>query len=108
MLALIQILVRDINLQKQGRGVYFARCARLFMLACLLEVWAIARTVQGYFSLFAAALRANSAMDGRTKALFFTDLANGTTQWWLLLSIMALRDKARSAGEMSSTLIARV
>src|SRR3981081_1346429 len=87
MLALIQILVRDINLQKQGRGVYFARCARLFMLACLLEVWAIGGTVQGYFSLFAAALRADSPVDGRTKALLLAYFANGATQWWLLSAL---------------------
>src|SRR6266853_456888 len=80
MLALIQILVRDLNLQKQGCGVYLVRRTRLFVLTCLLQVRAIARTIQGHFSLLATTLRADSAMDGRTKALLLTDLANGATQ----------------------------
>src|SRR5712671_6075622 len=91
MLALIQILVRDLNLQKQGRGIYLVRRTRLFVLTCLLQVRAIARTIQGHFSLLATTLRADSAMDGRTKALLLADLANGATQWWLLLSIMTPR-----------------
>jgi hypothetical protein len=49
------------------------------MLPSLLEVYAVAGTVERHFTFLAAALRANAAMDCRTEALLLALFANRTT-----------------------------
>ena len=85
MLPLVEILIWDLNLQKQGRRVYFARRTRFFVLACLLQVGTIAGTVQRNFPLLTTTLRADPSMHRGAKALLFPDVANGATQSWILL-----------------------
>jgi hypothetical protein len=53
--------------------------ARLFVLPCLLQVYAGARAIKSYLALFAAALRANPTMHGWTEASFLTLFADSTT-----------------------------
>jgi hypothetical protein len=50
----------------------------------LLKVDAFARAVERNLALLAATLRADTAMDRRTKAFLFPQLANGATHWKLL------------------------
>jgi hypothetical protein len=49
------------------------------MLARLLQIRTVARAVERDFSLLAAALRADSPVNGGAKPLFFPDLTNGAT-----------------------------
>jgi hypothetical protein len=65
---------------------------RLFVLARLLQVRAIAGTIQCYLALFAATLRANSSVYRGTKAFLLPSFTDGTTQFVVLLfAIMAPR-----------------
>src|SRR5882672_11908625 len=50
------------------------------MLPRLLKIRAVAGTIEGDLALLAAALRANAPVDGRTKAFFFANLADGAAQ----------------------------
>jgi hypothetical protein len=68
-------------LKKNIRRVHIGHATRLFMLAGLLQVDAITGTIERHFALLAATLRANAAMDRRTKALFLAFLANRTAHW---------------------------
>ena len=45
------------------------------MFARLLQIWAIARTIERNLALLAAALCTDSSVDGGTKALLFPEIA---------------------------------
>jgi hypothetical protein len=79
MFVLIEKIVAHLYLQKNIGRVHIGDSARLFVLASLLQVHAIARAIQRDFALLTATLRANAAMDGRTETLFFALFANCTT-----------------------------
>ncbi len=79
MLVLVEELVGEFDLQEQGGRVQIIGGARLFVLPGLLEIGAVAWTIERHFALFAAALRADAAMHGGTEALFLTNFADGTT-----------------------------
>src|SRR5437879_12878370 len=55
------------------------------MRPCLLQVDAIAGTIERHLALFPAALRANSPVNRWTKALFFPGLANRARHYRSLL-----------------------
>src|SRR5271165_4179163 len=50
------------------------------MLPRLLQVRAVAGTIERDFALLPAALRTDASVNGRTKALLLADFADGTTQ----------------------------
>ena len=64
------------QLVRQWRG----ELARLFMLACLLQVGTFRGAVNRDLTLFAAALSADVIVQGETEALFLAKMANGTAQ----------------------------
>ena len=102
MFALVGELIRNFNLQKQRSPVELLCGTRLFMFPRLLQIGAIAGTIEGYFALLAAALGADASVNGGTEALLFANFADGTTQIGVLLfSIMAL--DAVSLGMAAST-----
>jgi len=62
------------------------------VLPRLLQIRAVAGTIERYLSLLAAALGADAAVHSRAEALLLANFANGTTQIEVLLygiSIMA-------------------
>jgi hypothetical protein len=61
------------------------------MLPGLLQVDAIAGTVESHLALFAAALPTDAAMDGRTEAFFLALFADDTTHRQASESIMTSR-----------------
>src|ERR1022692_3233583 len=90
MLALVGELLRDLNLQEQRCGFELVGGTRLLVLPRLLQVRAVAGTVQCHLALLATALGAHAAVHGGTEALFLADLAKRATQIRILLSsIMA-------------------
>src|SRR5271166_4806709 len=75
-----QELLWDLNRRKQLlRGQIF-KASRFLVLACLLQVNAVGRTVERQFPLFTAALRADAPVDCRAEALFLANVAEWTTQ----------------------------
>ena len=52
---------------------------RLFVLACLVKIGAVARTIERDLALLTAALRADSSVHRRAESLLLTLFANGTT-----------------------------
>src|ERR1700694_187545 len=79
-LALVQKLVGDLNFEKERCGIKLAHGTRLLVFPCLLEIGTPAGAVECDLALFAATLRADAPMHRRAKALFFSHLAEGTTQ----------------------------
>src|SRR5260370_6613678 len=77
----IHDLVGNLDLQKQSRRIDLVRRARLFVLARLDEISAIARTIESHFPLFAATLRANAPVNGGAKAFLLANFTNSATQW---------------------------
>ena len=77
---LVDKLVVDVDVEKQGCPVQIACGTRLFMLASLLQVHAIAGAVEGDFALLATTLRTDSSVDRGAEALFFADFADRATQ----------------------------
>src|SRR5580704_7953033 len=100
MFLLIHELVGNFDLQKQARRVDLVRRTRLFVLAGLHQIRAVAGTIQRDFALLAAALRADAAMNCRTKAFLLTNLADGATQSETLCSVEALRTSQSVAGRL--------
>jgi hypothetical protein len=78
MFALVKKLVADFYLQKDIRRVHIGHATRLLMLPSLLQVYAVAGTVERHFALLATALRANATMDSRTEAFLLALSANRT------------------------------
>src|SRR5580704_3608863 len=76
--ALVGELIGNLNLQKQ-------RCrikpgARLLVLSRLLQIGAVARTIERHLALLAATLRADASVDGGTEAFLLANFTNGATQ----------------------------
>src|SRR5437879_4379663 len=65
------------------------------MLPGLLQVGAVAGTIERHLPLLATALRANSPVHGRTEALLLADFTDCTAQEGLSLPIMASRRLGR-------------
>src|SRR5580765_6955470 len=76
-LVLIKKLISDFNFQKQGGGVYVLAVVCSLVLARLQQIRTVARAINRGFALLAAALRANTPVDGWTEALFFPGFADG-------------------------------
>ena len=72
------------------------------MLTGLLQIRAVAGTVEGDLALLAATLRADAAVDRGAEALFLTGFADGAGQGELPLTIMALRQGETGASEGSA------
>src|SRR5262245_8615761 len=85
MLMFIYKLVGNLDLQKQTGGIDLVRRTRLFVFACLLQLRAIAGTIQCYLALLSATLWANSPVYCRTKALLFANLTDDAAQSGLSL-----------------------
>jgi hypothetical protein len=47
--------------------------------AGLLQVYALARTIERHFTLLTATLRTNTSVNREAEPLFFSSLADGTT-----------------------------
>src|SRR5579864_3776317 len=58
------------------------------MCARLQQIGTVARTIEGDFALFAAALRANAPVNSGTEAFFLTNFTDGATQPVGLLSAL--------------------
>jgi hypothetical protein len=80
MLALVSELLRNLNLQKKRGGLELARGMRLLMLSRLLQILAIAGTIERHLALLAATLRANTSMDRGTEAFLFSNSADRAAQ----------------------------
>jgi hypothetical protein len=116
---LIGELLRNLNLQEQRRAVELVGGTRLLMFPRLLQIRAVARTIERYFALLATTLRANASVDGGTEAFLFANVADRATQIAVLLfSIIALEmghrplaisnwQLAASTGELTSRAGAR-
>ena len=78
MFVLVKKLVFDFHLDEQVGRVQVRQAARLFMLARLLQIHAVAGTIERHLALLATALRTDAAVDGRAEALLLTFFANRT------------------------------
>jgi hypothetical protein len=83
-LALIKKLLGNLDFGKQGRAIEFADIAGLLVFTRLLQIRAVTGTVERNLALFAAALGADPPVDGRTKALFLPDVADGAAHWSII------------------------
>src|SRR5271166_5518130 len=93
MLALVGELLGNLDVKEQRGGVELVGGTRLFVLARLLQIGAVAGAIEGHLALFAAALGTDAAVDGRTEALLLANFADRAAQIGVLLfSIMALGD----------------
>ena len=104
MFALVGELFGNLNLKEQRRGIELVCGTRLLVLARLLQIGAVAGTIQRHLALLAAALRADAAVHGWTEALLLANLANRAAQGRFLLSasIMALDDDCRCSNWQSA------
>ena len=59
------------------------------MFACLLQVQAVAGTIQDHFAMRAAARGTNAGMERRAEALLLTSLAKGTVQFGTLSCLIS-------------------
>jgi hypothetical protein len=73
-------LISDFNFGEKRGLVEFLNRVRLLVLARLLQIDAVARTIERHLALLAATLRADAPVHRRAKALLFALLANGTAQ----------------------------
>ncbi len=85
-LVLVHELVADFDVEKKSGRVELVGGARLFVLASLKQVGAVAGTIECDLALLAATLRADAGVDGGAESFFFADVADGTGHE----SIMAL------------------
>ena len=66
-------------------GGELVRRPRLLMLPGLLQIRAVAGTIERHLALFAAALRTNPSMDRGAEAFLFSNVADGARQIGILL-----------------------
>src|SRR3981189_299657 len=78
MLAFVEKLLADLHFREQGRAIQCASIPGLLVFARLLQVGAIARTIERDLALFATALRTDSSVDGGPKPLLFPEVADRT------------------------------
>ena len=78
MFVLVKKLVFDLHLHEEIGRVQVGHAARLLMLASLLQIDAVAGTVERHLALLATALRTDASVDGRAEALLLTLFANRT------------------------------
>ncbi len=76
---LIDELIGELHLKEEICRVDFVRGTRLFMLARLKKIRAVARTVERDLALLSATLRANASVHRRTETLFFSDGTDRTS-----------------------------
>jgi hypothetical protein len=88
---LVDELLGNLHFEEQRLAVELVRGTRLLVFPRLLQIGAVAGTIERDLALLAAALGANAAVYGRTEALFLANPANRAAQIGVLLSsIMAL------------------
>src|SRR5215472_5962311 len=92
-LPLVHELIRDLDLQEQCGGIDLVGRTRFFVLPRLLQIGALAGTVERDFTLLAATLRANPPVDSGTESFLLADLADGAAQSCLLTTIMTDRQR---------------
>src|SRR5580765_5517813 len=80
MLVLVKKLVSDFNFQKQGGGAYVLAVVCSLVLARLQQVRTVTRAIERDFALLAAALRADTPVNGWTETLFFPGFADGAAR----------------------------
>jgi len=97
MLLFVRKSASDLDLGKQRRRIEILERARLFVGMRLLQVHTLGWTVEGYFALFPATLRAYAPVDSRTKALFLPFFADGAGQA-ALLSHYGMRETSLVVG----------
>src|SRR5258706_3641724 len=85
MLALVGELLRNLNLQEQRCRVELVRRTRLLVFSGLLQIRAVAGTIQCHLALIATALRTNAAVDGGAETFFLAKLADRAAQTRFLL-----------------------
>ncbi|HEY1402475.1 MAG TPA: hypothetical protein VF953_12855 [Terriglobales bacterium] len=68
------------------------------MFTRLLQIRAVGGTVERHLALFAAALGADTPVDGWTEALFLPDVADGTAHW-SIISCPFTQEKPSSTAE---------
>src|SRR5207247_834050 len=78
MFALVKKLVANFHLQEDIGRVHVGDPARLLMLPCLLQIYAVAGTIKRHFALLATALRADATVDSWAEALLLALFANYT------------------------------
>jgi hypothetical protein len=88
MLALVEELIGNFDLQKQSLGVDVIPRTRLFVLPRLPQIGTITGAIECDFALLTAALRANASVQSRAKTLFFANFADGATQERILLTVL--------------------
>ena len=88
---LIEKLLADFHLRKQGCLVQILQGTRPFMLPRLLQVHTSAGTIERHLALFTTTLRTDASVDGGTKAFFFSLFADRTTHEYQLLEIIITR-----------------
>src|SRR5260370_40424402 len=81
MFLVIHELVGKLDLQKQSGRVNLVHRARLLVLVRLNQIRAVAGTIERHFALLAAALRANTPVNGGAKTFLFADFTNSPTQY---------------------------
>src|SRR5271168_55229 len=80
MLPLVSKLLRNLNLQEQRRAVELVRRTRLFVLSCLLQIGAVAGTIERHLALLTATLGADAAVHGGTETFLLASLADRAAQ----------------------------
>src|SRR6185369_4114341 len=76
---LIEKLVFDFHLHEEVGGIEVCQAARFLMLAGLLQIYAVAGTVERHLALLATALGTNAPMDGGAETLLLAFFADRTT-----------------------------
>ena len=84
---LVEKLISDFYFQKQGSRIEVLAVVCSLVLARLQQVRTVARAIKRDFALLAAALRANTPVNGWTETLFFPGFADGAAH----VTIMAFR-----------------
>ena len=77
---LVGELIGHLDLHKQRCGIELVGRTRFFMFSRLPQIRAFAGTIERNFTLFAATLRANAAVDRRAETFFSTNFADSATQ----------------------------
>jgi len=79
-LLLVQKRLADLDVRKERALVKTFDPARLFVLARLLQIDAVARAIERDLALLAAALRTDASVNRGAEALFFAEIADGAGQ----------------------------
>src|SRR5882672_2900953 len=95
-LTLVEKLLGNLDFGKQGRAIQFAYVTGILVFTRLLQIGAIAGTIERHLALFAATLGADTPVHGWTEALFFSDVADGAAHW-SIISCSSLKEPSSTA-----------